>query len=78
MVTAGAGNVIEKWEFAYRLLSEKLEQEGRSAVQEEGHGGAAAAVDDIYANLNRCFSFDDLKPDGIDPENLSEQERAET
>ena len=72
-VTSGVGNVLEKWEFVFRLLKDKVERrnEGEETNdEEEGKGSETKVLD----SLNRCYSFDDLTPfhGKVDQEKLGE------
>ena len=68
-VTAGIANVVEKWEFLFRALKTRKERLRR---EREGGGDGAkpgtGAYEALFAQLNRCDSFEDLTPPDDRPE----------
>ena len=76
-VTKGIGNVIEKWEFTFRILQQKWDKIIATISKPNFLLNFRISKDtpgSILSELNRCHSFDDLTPEtdaNFDINNLS-------
>ena len=75
-VTSGIGNVMEKWEFTFRILQRKMQSANKmqNLNGPQKKTGNDDETSSILDGIHRCNSFDDLAPETdayFDIENLS-------